>query len=344
VKVLVVNSALPFVRGGAEELADQLVSQLNAVPGVESELLRVPFKWTPAERLIDEILLNRSFRLFNVDRVIAIKFPAYLIPHPNKVLWLMHQYRQVYDLADAGQGLTNAPRDRELKEFVRNADNQAFAEFRRLYVNSPVTQARLKRYNGFDAEVLYAPVNEAHLFTGGESGDYIFCGGRVSPGKRQHMLIEAMARGDIGARLLIAGPPETDAYARELEALVERHDLADRVELRLGFHTREEIADWVNGALACAYLPFDEDSLGYVTMEAFTASKAVLTTTDSGGLLEIVGPDTGVVVEPRVEAVAAGLAELAGDRSRTLERGAAAGALWRARANTWPDAVARLLS
>ncbi len=69
-KVLVVNNAAPFIRGGAEELADHLVRKLNAATGVQAELLRVPFAWSPRERLIDEIVLNQAFQLYNVDRVI----------------------------------------------------------------------------------------------------------------------------------------------------------------------------------------------------------------------------------------------------------------------------------
>ena len=76
-----------------------------------------------------------------------------------------------------------------------------------------------------------------------------------------------------------------------LERQVAALGLAGRVELRFGFHPRGQIAQWVNGARACVYAPFDEDSLGYVTMEAaFAAGKAVLTTSDPGGLLEMVKP------------------------------------------------------
>ncbi len=66
----------------------------------------------------------------------------------------------------------------------------------------------------------------------------------------------------------------------KLTKLVEDLDLKARVDLRFGFHPRADIARWANDALACAYLPFDEDSVGYVTMEAFASGKAVLTVTD----------------------------------------------------------------
>jgi len=34
-----------------------------------------------------------------VDLVIGMKFPAYLVEHPRKVLWVIHQYRSAYDMA-----------------------------------------------------------------------------------------------------------------------------------------------------------------------------------------------------------------------------------------------------
>ena len=42
-KVLVLNNAAPFIRGGAEELADCLVQRLNETNGVEAELFAFHF-------------------------------------------------------------------------------------------------------------------------------------------------------------------------------------------------------------------------------------------------------------------------------------------------------------
>lgn len=343
-KVLVVNNAAPFIRGGAEELADHLVGALNATQGVRAELLRIPFAWQPSERLVEEILLNSSLRLLNVDRVIALKFPAYLVPHDDKVLWLLHQFRQAYDLGDAGQGLAADGRDGELRAAVRAADNACFSQARALLVNSPTTQARLRRYNGFAAQVLEPPLNNAELFVGGESGDYIFAGGRVSEGKRQHLLIEAMAAVPGTGRLLVAGPPESPAYAERLERLVADLNLSGRVELRFGFHPRTEIAAWVNGARLCAYLPYDEDSLGYVTMEAFAAGKPVVTTDDAGGLLAMVNAEVGAVATPDVAAIAAALDGVLNTPGQAQRLGQAAQEAWRRRGLTWPATIERLLA
>lgn len=343
-KVLVVNNAAPFIRGGAEELADHLVRRLNDTPGVQSELLRIPFKWDPAERLIDEMLICRQLKLYNVDRVIGLKFPAYLIPHPNKVLWLLHQFRQAYDLHEEGRGYLGDERGAVIRQAIQTADNRCFADCAAIHVNSPVTQDRMRRFNGVESHVLYPPLNDGELFTGGEDEGYVFAGGRVAPGKRQHLLIEAMAAVKSPARLVIAGPPESQDYVAALKALVERHGLEGRVELRMGFHPRADIARWVNGARACAYLPYDEDSLGYVTMEAAEAGKPMLTTDDSGGLLELVGPETGIVVRPEPAAIAEGLEHLVSDPAQARGLGEAARAAWRAKGIDWKDTVAALLA
>ena len=121
--------------------------------------------------------------------------------------------------------------------------------------------------------------------------------------KRQGLLIEALAHAP-GVRLVVAGPPEDAEVSDALRALAQRCGVADRVTFDLRFLPREELATLVNGCTASAYIPFDEDSVGYVTMEAFQAGKPIITSTDSGGVLEIVHDgETGLVAAPRPESL-----------------------------------------
>ena len=99
-KLLVVNNAAPFVRGGAELLADRLVVELR-VAGHEAELVRLPLGTTP-DSVLDGLIAAATLEAVNVDRVIGLKFPAYLLPHDDVVIWLVHQFRQVYDLGARG--------------------------------------------------------------------------------------------------------------------------------------------------------------------------------------------------------------------------------------------------
>jgi glycosyltransferase involved in cell wall biosynthesis len=336
----------PFVRGGAEELASHLCARLNATAGVAAEVLRVPFSWEPFERLADEIFLNRTLHLSNVDRVIGLKFPAYLIPHHRKVLWLLHQFRQAYDLRDrGGSNIPETPAGEKIREMVQRADAQVFSTCRSIFTLSKVTQGRLKHYNGVEAAVLPQPMNNPELFVDSGDSGYLFAGGRINPGKRQHLLVEAMAATKTGAKLIVAGPPDTPDDANRLQDLVRRLKLEDRVVLDLGFHPLAKIADYVNHARACAYLPLDEDSVGYVTMEAASASKPVITLADSGGVLQLViNGETGCVAGPDAKSIAEAIDLLCSDGARCVRMGRTARRLWDSFGVTWPNTIEKLLS
>jgi glycosyltransferase involved in cell wall biosynthesis len=344
-KVLIVNNMAPFVWGGAEELALHLEKNL-VIAGHDAEILRIPFQWEPACGIVSQMLMARAFELSNVDHVIALKFPAYLIRHSSKTLWLLHQYRQAYDLFDAGQ--SNIPVDAtgdELRKIIHNADNEAFSESRRIFTNSDVTRLRLEKYNDFDAEVLFPPLNDPELFTGGSPKGYVFAGGRVNGMKRQHLLVEAMTQTAPHVRLVVAGPPETPGDAMRLQQLVDLHGLQHRVKLDLRFLTRAELARYVNEACACAYLPFDEDSLGYVAMEAAIAGKPVISSRDSGGVLGLVRHmETGWVTEPNSESLANALNEACRDTVLVQALGRAMYKLWNDMEISWPSTIGRLLS
>lgn len=344
-KVLVVNNMAPFVWGGAEELAVNLQKNLIAA-GHQTEVLRIPFQWDTAMHIPSKMLMARAFELRNVDRVIALKFPAYLIRHPHKTLWILHQYRQAYDLYDTDQ--TNLSLDQMgsgLRHLIHKADDECFRESRRIFTNSEVTRKRLRQHNGFDAEVLLPPINNPELFGGASSRGYIFAGGRINGMKRQHLLLEALAQTPSNTRLLIAGPPDTPEDGQKLIELTERWGLGDRVKLDLRFLPRRVYADYVNGADAVAYLPFDEDSLGYVAMEAATAGKALITTHDSGGVLGLVKHrQTGWVAEPAPASLADAMSAVNTNSAITRQLGMAARELWLGMGITWPQTVEALLS
>jgi glycosyltransferase involved in cell wall biosynthesis len=334
------------VRGGAEELASHLCAGLNSTPGIRAEVLRVPFSWEPFERLAEEVFLNRTLQLSNVDRVIGLKFPAYLIPHHNKVLWVLHQYRQAYDLRDRGESnIPATPAGEKICELVRRADAEVFAGCRRLFAQSKTIRDRLKHYNGVSAPVLMQPMNYPELFSDCGDGGYIFAGGRVNAGKRQHLLVEAMAATKSGAKLIVAGPPDTPDDANRLQEIVRRRKLEDRVTLDLGYHPLAKIAEYVNHARACASVSVDEDCLAYVTMEAASASKPVIALTDSGGVLQLVlDGETGCVASPDPESTAEAIDLLFSDPSRSAQMGRAARKLLDSFELTWPKTIEKLLA
>lgn len=325
-KVAVVNNAVPFVRGGAEVLASALVAELER-HGHVADLVRLPFAWDPVERIYDSMLAASLVRIVNVDRVIALKFPAYLVPHDHKVIWLLHQFRQFYDLWGSPLGGYEAsPRVEEVRSLVQEADLRAFSETPAIFTNSAVVSQRLRAFNGISSRVLHPPLANPEAFHRQKTGDYLFAGGRINAGKRQYLVAEAMRWTKSKVRLVIAGPPDSQHDLDRLEAARRESGAADRITIIPRMITEEEKAALVNESLACVYCPYDEDSYGYVTLEAAQASKALVTTADSGGVTDLViDGSTGFVREadPRQLAEAfdtlgrsSRLAEMLGDGAR----------------------------
>lgn len=343
-KILIVNAMVPYVRGGAEALATTLVRQLE-LAGHSAELLNIPFQYEPAQQIPLQMLLVRELQISNVDRVIALKFPAYLVRHSHKILWILHQYRQAYDLF--GTSLSNIPPGTDgdmLRRAIHSADGEAFAEARRVFGISANVVGRLQTFNRVRGEVLIPPPPDAERFLPAPGSGYVFAGGRVSRIKRQHLLVEAMALVKSAGRLVVAGPAEDQSYADRMVSFVRDQGLAERVTLDFRFLTREEYVQYLNQADAVAYVPVDEDAIGYVTMEAAIAHKPVITTNDSGGVLELVDSNVvGWVSQPTTRALARSIEEALGDGKGTLARGQVLHARWQSKQVNWPETVRRLL-
>jgi glycosyltransferase involved in cell wall biosynthesis len=313
-KVAIVNAQAPFVRGGAELLADALRDKL-AEHGHQAEVIRIPFAWQPADVILDHMLAVRQLKLGNCDRVIALKFPAYYVEHDSKVLWLLHQFRQAYDLHGSVYHLfPDTPEGRAIRDMIQRADDLHLSRARRIYTNSEVTSERLRKFNGLASKVLYPPLWDQEGYRCDGYGTYIFAAGRLSASKRQALLVEAMRYVQSKVRLVVAGPPEGPETLGELERLVAQHGLSDRVELIGRWLDEDEKRDLFAQALGSAYVPYDEDSYGYVTLESCLSRKAVVTCTDAGGVLALVRDgETGYVVPPSPKELAAAFDRLAGD-------------------------------
>lgn len=284
-KIIITASQVPFVKGGAELMVDFL--QKNLVQrGYDAEIVALPYKWYPEQSLYDSMLAWRMLDVTEsngqkIDLVIATKFPSYAIKHDNKVTWLMHQYRQAYDLYNSGVGLSSQENGEVIKKRIEAFDAKVIPESKRIYSISQNVSNRLETFNSIQSEPLYHPPSLVGRYKTGEFGDYIVSVGRLDKLKRNELLIEALKYCDSGVRAKIAGRgPEMDS----LKKLAESMGVSDRVDF-LGFVPDDDLLDLYAGAFAVFFAPVDED-YGYITLEAFLSGKPVVTCNDAGGVLE----------------------------------------------------------
>ena len=318
-RVAVCLPQVPFERGGAEILCDELVAELRERDH-EADLVTIPFKWYPGATVLSQALLWRLLDLSEangrpVDRVIATKFPSYVVRHPRKVVWLVHQFRQAYELdgTELGQFGSDA-KDRATRRAVHRLDARVLGEAERLYATSTNNAERLERSVGLTAQVLRHPPRALDYRCEGY-GDFVLSVGRLDAAKRVELVLSA-ARG-ASWKLVVAGD---GPLRRQLEEQARELAVDERVEF-VGRVGDSELAALYARCAAVYYAPIDEDS-GLVPYEAFLASKPVVTTEDAGGPLEVVEDGVnGRVCRAEAESLRPAFDSLLSDRAEAARLG-----------------------
>jgi glycosyltransferase involved in cell wall biosynthesis len=334
----------PFTRGGARNIVDWLAVELRRA-GHEVDVVALPFNDSPW-LLMDQLAAYRWLEIEGADRIICFRPPAHTVRHDHKVLWFIHHLRFYYDLWDTPyRGFPDDAWHRSLRDALHTIDTAAIGEATSVFANSHAVAKRLRDFNGVEAEVLFPPIFEPERYRSSGYGDEIVYLSRLEHHKRQHLAIEAMRHVQSDVRLRIVGAGSNGGYVDSLAERISANGLEDRVTLERDWISDERKIELFASALGVAYLPFDEDSYGYPTLEAFHSQRPVVTTSDSGGVLEIVEHErTGLVAEPSAASLANAFDRLHADRALAARLGSAGAQAILERNISWAHTIERLLA
>ncbi len=335
----------PPITGGAEFLADGLRAALIRA-GHSVHRLIAPFSYRSfdeARRSMD-VWESQDFRPYDggsIDRVIGLKWPAYLMRHPAMSVWLLHQHRPAYDLFGTAHGFpADDPAAVALRDRIHAADTQALGRLPAVHTIAERVCERLRDVNGIASSALYHPPARAEALFCAPAEAYILAPSRLEGLKRQGLLIEAMAQVRSPVTAVIVGDGGDRA---RLERLAATLGVESRVRF-LGAVSHDHLIALYARASAVYFAPKDED-YGYVTLEAMLAAKPVVTCRDSGGPLEFVQDAvTGCIVEPAASAVADALDRLLANPAVARRMGEAGRARYDALGLDWSHVVETLLA
>jgi glycosyltransferase involved in cell wall biosynthesis len=340
-RIAVVTSSPPMVEGGHMVIARSLVQALRDA-GHSADIVVTPqnrFGRQASAYVATWLTDVGSTDGQPIDQVISLRYPSYAVRHPNHVCWLNHTMREYYDLwprFTQGLGRVGLAKERVRRALIHRTDRYLLTRnVRRLFVQSRTIQQRLAMWPELRATVLYPPPPQRrYRFEGW--GDYVFMVSRLTPLKRADLFLEALARPEAaGIRAVVAGE---GSERQRLEGMIARLGLGPRVTLA-GRLSDEQLLDHLARCRAVCFPPLDED-YGFVTAEAFSSRKAVVTCRDSGGPAELVDDGvSGVICDSSPAALAMALQRvMAGDAAERMGTAALAAA---ARLN-WADAVKML--
>ncbi len=376
---IVAPSPVPFQMGGAERLFWGLTEHINSLTPHQAELIKVPCLDRKFWPLIQGYQAFYQLDLRHFDMVISTKYPAWAVEHPNHHLYMQHTSRKVYDLYfrcgrpleyDADHPLLK-PLDRilqsrpsrsrlpELFDLLLSLQGTEVDREHCIFPG-PLTRVvihwldravlgpdQIKTYNAISANVaqradyfppgsqvrvIHHPSGLKDFFTA--PGEYIFAVSRLEDLKRVDLLLEAYARVNTDVRLCIAGVGGREKKLKKMA-------VQDPRVFLLGYVSDHDLLEHYARALFVPFISYDED-FGLITVEAMASGKPVLTTTDSGGIQELVRPgQNGLVVEPNPESLARAMDELLSNPEETRQMGQ------RARQSvasiTWENTVLALL-
>lgn len=323
-RILILTTKIIFQWGGSEILVESLKEEL-CKRDYEVDVVSLPFVWETWQSLVKSAFAARMIDLEQLvsnkpDLVIATRFPAYLINHGNKVIWLFHQHRQVYELCGTEYSDTGFwKEDLNLRQVIQRMDTVAFKESRAVYTISRTVMDRLKTFNNIDSKVLYPIPGNTGEYYNRSPGNYVLSVGRLERIKRVHLLIEAfkLVPREVSCRVIGTGPEESF-----LKKLTRDLDLEDRVHFE-GTISREKCLEAYARSMLVYYGPFRED-FGFSSIEGFLSRKPVITLTDSGGILEFVKDGiNGYVCDGEPEKIADKISSIYRDPVLAKQLGAA---------------------
>lgn len=94
---IVAPSPVPFTRGGAERAVSGIEHAINELSPHQAEVIKVPVDESTLAGTLAGYEAFANLDLDHFDRIIATKYPAWMVDHPHKTVYLFHPLRGFYD-------------------------------------------------------------------------------------------------------------------------------------------------------------------------------------------------------------------------------------------------------
>ncbi|MBN1224291.1 MAG: glycosyltransferase family 4 protein [Candidatus Aminicenantes bacterium] len=323
-RIIVATSDVPFIEGGHLTIAQSTVRALNEY-GHQAEMVLTP--QNRFGRQVQAYIANRCYDLAEdglgrkIQQVISLRFPSYAVKHPRHVCWLNHRMREYYDGWESLKSDLDATA--RIKESVRRAVVKAMDTYllkhnvTKLYALSETVRNRLQRWGKIQSTVLYPPPPQRAYRTESHE-NFILAVSRLHKLKRMDLLIESfryVRNVELKAVIIGEGPEET-----RLKEQIKDSNLEARIKL-IGKSDEESLISHLARCRAVFFAPIRED-YGFVTGEAFSSRKSVVTTEDSGGPAELVKQSqAGFILSPDPKQIAEKLDELSENKNMAMKKG-----------------------
>lgn len=343
-KIAIVSpSPIPFTIGGMENMMAGLYTQINHTTCHQAELLKLPSKEHSFWDLVETYYRFYKLDVGHFDAVIVGKYPAWMVRHRNKIFYVAHRLRGLYDTyhymnqpleVPRGNGkidpildyMESFPHPDSLDLFfqlVFRLKNTAGVEETPYFTfPGPLIRKLVHYMDDFafcetQLETYYAISDTVRkrekYFPSGSRVDVAYLPTERRDekiGSYQHIFmvsrLDKPKRIDLliqAMRFVKSDIPLYIAGTGPEKENLEKMAEQDSRIHFLGFMKDDDVDQYYADALVIPYFPQEED-YGLITIEAMLHKKPVITTQDAGGPTEFVySGETGFVVDHTPRAI-----------------------------------------
>ncbi|GHA32606.1 glycosyl transferase [Devosia pacifica] len=358
---IVIPHPVPLALGGAENLWWGLQKHLHENTEHSCDIVSLISPEGSFWELIDSYEAFAELDLSAYDLVISGKYPAWMVEHPNHVVYLLHRLRGLYDtyrgdlrvpehlgskpvrslldwMAETDPDIervteliarVRALRERDLPEELFAFPGPFIRQIVHYLDDAAMAPKRIRRYAANAANT----AGRDHYFPDGvpvlplhhppHRTDY-YCE------DARYFFTSSRLDGAKRFDLIIEAMRHVDGDTELLiagtgpdEERLKALAANDKRIRFLGYVADDEMPGLYANALAVPFTPYDED-YGLITVEAMLSSKPVVTTSDAGGPCELVRDgENGFITAPDPASIGARLSMLAADQKLAKRMGAA---------------------
>lgn len=178
-----------------------------------------------------------------------------------------------------------------------------------ILVNSRNVQQRLKKYTGYDSEIVHPPV-DTKKFSFKPAGNYYLSTSRLEEFKRVDVIIKAfLSMPD--KKLIVAS---SGSYETKLRALA-----GDARNIQFtGWIEDDDLQNLIETCIASIYVPIDED-FGISPVESMAAGKPVIGVNEGGLLETVLHKKTGYLCDATPDELVTAVQWLTAERAKKMQ-------------------------
>lgn len=350
-KIAIISpSPVPFTIGGIENLSWGLCEAINQLPDYYCELIKLPSREYDFWSLIHNYYNFYTLDVSHFDRIICMKYPAWMVQHEHCIIYMAHCLRGLYDTYENKnlplEVKPGNPNVDSILEYMReNPKPDTLDVFFQMLFSLEEKNEIPTEYLIFPGPFIRKIIHYLDAYAFSQSGKKSFYSISETVKNRWEYF-------PVHAKVQVAYPPTTVQESMEgnyrylfvvsrldrpkrldlliramhyvtsdiklyiggtgpMEAELKQMAMGDKRIEFLGYVSDEDISHWYADSLVVPYFPYDED-YGLITIEAMLHKKPVITTVDAGGPTEfVVNQETGFITVLEEREIAARIDYLA---------------------------------